>query len=153
MNKLFKFTILSLIVIMVLTACGNSTDNNKEVKSNTKAKVEETQKVEKNAIAPKKDQAKSSSSDVMYKDGTYKGTAKAYDGDITVEVTISNGKISDVKIVESVDDEEYLSSAKKIIPTIIASQSTDVDVASGATYSSKGIINAVSTALESAKNK
>ena len=41
--------------------------------------------------------------------------------------------------------------AKDIIPEIIDNQSTDVDTISGATFSSTGIRNAVTQALEKAE--
>ena len=43
-----------------------------------------------------------------------------------------------------------LNNAKKIIDTMKQKQTADVDVASGATYSSKGIIAAVQNALKEA---
>ena len=44
----------------------------------------------------------------------------------------------------------YFDNAKKIIDTMKQKQTADVDVASGATYSSKGIIAAVQNALKEA---
>lgn len=91
------------------------------------------------------------SSDASYKDGTYEGSATGYSGQMTVSVTVSGGKITEINIVNTGDDEEYLIDAKDVIPQIIEKQSTEVDAVSGATHSSKGIINAVAKALESAK--
>jgi len=91
------------------------------------------------------------SSDAAYKDGTYEGSATGYSGQMTVSVTVSCCKISEINIVDTGDDEEYLIDAKDVIPQIIEKQSTEVDAVSGATHSSKGIINAVAKALESAK--
>ena len=91
------------------------------------------------------------SSDASYKDGTYEGSATGYSGQMTVSVTVSGGKITEINIVDTGDDEEYLIDAKDVIPQIIEKQSTEVDAVSGATHSSKGIINAVAKALESAK--
>ena len=91
------------------------------------------------------------SSDAAYKDGTYEGSATGYSGQMTVSVTVSCCKISEINIVDTGDDEEYLIDAKDVIPQIIEKQSTEVDAISGATHSSKGIINAVAKALESAK--
>ena len=71
--------------------------------------------------------------------------------EISVSVTISDGKIVDISIIESYDDEPYYDWAKNEIPqSIIAAQSTDIDTVSGATFSSEGIINAVVAALENA---
>lgn len=84
-----------------------------------------------------------------YTDGTYQGTATGFGGDITVEVTIADGKIADVEILSAdKEDSAYLTMAKDIIPEIIDAQSADVDTISGATFSSTGIKNATAQALE-----
>ena len=86
-----------------------------------------------------------------YKDGVYTGTAKGYAGNITVKVTIKDGKIADIVITKNeADDEPYLNKAKGVISMIIKTQSTKVDAVSGATYSSNGIIKAVEKALKKA---
>lgn len=85
-----------------------------------------------------------------YKDGTYTGSGTGFEGTISVQVTISGGKIADISILSSVDDEPYFSNAKTLISKIISSQSTNVDTVSGATYSSVGIITAVRNALAKA---
>jgi uncharacterized protein with FMN-binding domain len=85
-------------------------------------------------------------------DGTYTGTAKGHNGDMTVEVTIASGQITKVQVADHIDDAKWFNRANDVIPhEIISSQSTDVDAVSGATFSSQGIIDAVKNALESAK--
>lgn len=87
-----------------------------------------------------------------YKDGTYQGAAQGWGGMIEVEVTIKDGKISAIDITSaSGETAAFFSRAKALVNTIIEKQSADVDVVSGATYSSNGIINAVKSALEKAK--
>lgn len=89
---------------------------------------------------------------IEYQDGEWIGTALGYNDDITVKVTISSGKITNISIIEGSDDEPYYNWAKEKIPqTIINAQSTDIDAVSGATFSSEGIINAVSDALQKAQ--
>ena len=86
-----------------------------------------------------------------YKDGTYTGSAQGFGGDIKVKVTVSGQKITAIDITEaSGEDEAYLSMAKDIISTMLDKQTADVDTVSGATYSSTGIKNAVTQALEGA---
>ena len=93
--------------------------------------------------------AQAGESGISYKDGTYQGTATGFGGDITVEVTIADGKIADVEILSAdKEDSAYLTMAKDIIPEIIDAQSADVDTISGATFSSTGIKNATAQALE-----
>lgn len=85
-----------------------------------------------------------------YKDGTYTGSAQGFVGPITVKVTVSGGKLSAITVTSSTDNEPYLSNAKAVINKMLSSQSTNVDVVSGATYSSNGIIGAVRNALSKA---
>ena len=85
-----------------------------------------------------------------YKDGVYYGSATGFAGPIKVKVVITDGKIASVEIVETSDGSSYISKASSITGKIVASQSTNVDTVSGATYSSVGIINAVRNALAQA---
>ena len=86
-----------------------------------------------------------------YKDGTFTGSASGYHGTVKVEVTIKNGKITAIKVLESHDDAAYFNRAKgTLLPLMIKKQTTNVDAVSGATYSSNGIIKAVRNALSKA---
>lgn len=85
-----------------------------------------------------------------YADGTYYGTGTGFSGALTVEVVISGGKISSIQIMDTSDGDSYIQSASGLISNIIATQSTNVDTVSGATYSSVGIIEAVRNALSQA---
>lgn len=87
-----------------------------------------------------------------YKNGTFSGSGEGFEGSISVSVKIENDKILDISVTNSSDDEPYLSEGKGVISRIISAQSADVDTVSGATFSSRGIINAVKSALSSAKN-
>lgn len=83
-----------------------------------------------------------------YADGTFTGEGRGYRGTTTVDVTVENGFITDVTVTASGDDKPYLSRVIPVlIPDIIAQQSTDVDVVSGATKSCRGILTAVNDAL------
>lgn len=85
-------------------------------------------------------------------DGVYKGSATGYRGSVTVAVTILDKKIVSIDILSASDDEAFFNRAKGVIDRIISSQSLDVDVVSGATYSSNGIIGAVKNALTGEKD-
>lgn len=89
-------------------------------------------------------------SNQTWKDGTYYGSGTGFNGEVQVEVVIADGKISNISVVSHNDDSSFMSQAQGLIPNIISSQSTNVDAVSGATYSSRGIINAVRAALKQA---
>ena len=84
-----------------------------------------------------------------YLDGIYTAEAMGFEGEITVQVTVAEDKITDITLLSAEDEEEYLSQAKQVIPAILEGQSPNVDAVSGATYSS-GILNAVKLALAKA---
>ena len=86
----------------------------------------------------------------IYLDGIYTAEAMGFEGQITVQVTVAEDKITDITILSAEDEEEYLSRAKQVIPAILEGQSPNVDTVSGATYSSTGILNAVKLALAKA---
>lgn len=82
-------------------------------------------------------------------DGVFTGTAKGHNGELVVEVTIENKTIVSVVIVQHVESEDISDPAIEKIPVEIVTQnSTDVDTISGATVSSKAIINATNDALQ-----
>ena len=88
-----------------------------------------------------------------YSDGTYEGTASGYASGLKVQVTISNGQISNVQVVSHNETPGFCERAIQTVPSeIVSAQSTNVDTVSGATYTSVGIINAVNSALNSAQN-
>lgn len=87
-----------------------------------------------------------------WKDETYTGSGKGFGGTISVKVTVEDGKISAIDVTSaSGETASYFSKAKGIIPKMISGQTTNVDAASGATYSSNGIITAVRNALSKAE--
>ena len=83
--------------------------------------------------------------------GPLTGTANGFGGPITVSVTMDGDKITAVEIVSNSETPEIAGAALEQIPAaIVAANSPDVDIVSGATYTSNGIINAVKNALDSA---
>lgn len=97
------------------------------------------------AKKPKKDTS------VSYKDGVYEGQAEGFDGIVTVKVTIKNGKIKKISNTNT-DTPEFFNKAWKTIKSnVISRQSTsEIDTVSGATFSSNGILGALSQALSKA---
>ena len=80
--------------------------------------------------------------------GPLTGTANGFGGPITVSVTMDGDKITAVEIVSNSETPEIAGTALEQIPAaIVAANSPDVDIVSGATYTSNGIINAVKNAL------
>lgn len=114
-------------------------------------KEQQTKKTE-NTAADASSDANAENTDGAWKDGTYEGEGQGFGGQIVVEVTIESGEITGIEVKEAEkEDSAYLGMAKDIIDGIVEAQSADVDTISGATFSSTGIREAVTQALEKAE--
>ena len=82
------------------------------------------------------------------RDGTYEGSALGFGDTITVAVTIRNGAITDLSVLDADgEDRPYYNQALTVLDEILSAQSTEVDTVSGATLTAEGLINAVADAL------
>ncbi len=88
-----------------------------------------------------------------YNDGTYTGNGTGINGiPSQVTLTISNGIITNVTVNKTGSSQSYFASAAyKIAKEIMNANSTNVNLVSGATRTSLGIIQAVQDALSQAK--
>lgn len=83
--------------------------------------------------------------------GTYDGTATGRNGPINVQVTVDKNKITDIKVLSHKESAGLSDAPLSIIPKeIIERQTLKVDNVAGATFSSKGLINACQNALSKA---
>jgi len=78
-------------------------------------------------------------------DGKYPGKASTFPIEVEVMVEVSDHKITNIELVKHVNGQG--NDAIKIIDRVIEQNSIDVDVISGASYSSHVILNAISDAL------
>ena len=86
-------------------------------------------------------------------DGVFAGTAQGYGGPVTTQVTVKDGYIDDVQVVDAPnEDGPYLEQAVKLIDDMLVKQTPNVDTVSGATFSSAGIINGAVQALETSNS-
>ena len=83
-----------------------------------------------------------------YADGVYIGSSRGYGGAVRVQVTMENGSITEVEILDaSHETKQFLRRAKRLLTTVVDAQSWEVDAVSEATYTSRGILGAVQNAL------
>ena len=86
-----------------------------------------------------------------YADGVYVGSSRGYGGAVRVQVTMENGSITEVEILDaSHETKQFLRRAKRLLTTVVDAQSWEVDAVSEATYTSRGILGAVQNALTGA---
>lgn len=90
------------------------------------------------------------------KDGTYHGV---YEGGMykwrknECDVTVTNGKVTDIKLVSSKDPGGKNAKQQELYDRVIAAQSLQVDTISQATLTSKAYLQAVENALLPAQRK
>lgn len=100
---------------------------------------------------PKKTPTEQYDDQQKLKDGVWTGSARGFGGTIKVKVTVKGGKMTKIEVTShSGESDSYFKKAKKIIPRMLKKGSPNVDTVSGATYSSKGIREAVKKALKKA---
>ena len=81
-------------------------------------------------------------------DGTYTGTYKVFPVAAEVKVSLKNHIITKIELVKHSNGQG--AAAESIPGNVVTAQTLDVDLVSGATYSSKVILKAIENALISA---
>jgi succinate dehydrogenase/fumarate reductase flavoprotein subunit/uncharacterized protein with FMN-binding domain len=90
--------------------------------------------------------------DIKLGENEYSGEGSGMGGALTVKVTMDGTKIASVEILKHSETPNISDKAISDIPSaIVEAQSTDVDTISGATVTSKAIIEAVKDALSKVK--
>jgi uncharacterized protein with FMN-binding domain len=142
MKKIISLILTILFIVITLAGCAGSksTDTNKPEGTKVEGNNTETNK-----------EASTPAENITYKDGTYEGVGEGMN-EIKVSVEVTGGKIAKVTITKQEETADIAKPALEKIPAaIVAKNSPDVDVVSGATRASEGIIEAVKNALEAAK--
>ena len=95
---------------------------------------------------------KAKKSNTVYKDGVYTAEAKGMNGPVKVEVSVEGKKIAAVKVVSHSETPGISDPAFDVIPAaMVKANSFEVDGVSGATMTSKALIESVKLALKDAR--
>jgi fumarate reductase flavoprotein subunit len=93
-----------------------------------------------------------SAMDAGYMPGVYEGTGNGYKGPIYVLVQTSAAGIEDIAIVSHQDSSfPGVAAMEELLEQVLETGETDLDAVSGATYSSRGFLQAVEDALGKAQ--
>jgi uncharacterized protein with FMN-binding domain len=84
-------------------------------------------------------------------DGVYEGEFSSFPDSARVRVTVEGGRIAKVEVLESFGSWIATGAEKTIPERIVTDQSTSVDAVTGATNSSRVIMNAAEEALRKAR--
>ncbi len=154
-KKQYLITLLTCLIVVFSISKGSTIEKRPLAKREPSRRQLEVNNESKQEANLQESQTTSKSSDedkedtLAYKDGSYTGQAQGYKGEVKVQVSVKNGKIDKINIVEHSDDEDYFNKAKSLTDEVIKAQDTNVDAVSGATFSSNGILDAIQNALES----
>lgn len=160
MGKLTKYTIKLIIAsvcvwfVTVLIFSGVSGFSQSEVTNEDIEMSNDRMDIHSGATAEVADETtqENESEETVYRDGTYTGSAEGPHGPIEVEVTVEGGELNDIIILDHSEAEHISAFTLEELPSIIVDNNTaDIDVRTGATVTSRGIINAVNDALEDAQ--
>ena len=88
---------------------------------------------------------------ISWQDGVYTGKGRGYAGAVIVEVTVEQGQITFIQVIDHDEDKPYWKKALVTIDRILEEQTSKVDSVAGATKSCKGIQKAVKDALKQAE--
>ena len=105
----------------------------------------------------KASKSKASTTQVIYTGGIAKKVI-GYNGPVPLNITIKNGVIENIEVLDNQESPGYLKRATaKVLPqyigkTVAEAKKLDADVATGATYTSKAIIQNIQMGLDQAKS-
>lgn len=149
----------SLIIVVVIAVLGllslYFTKNNTGIDNTNGAP---TQSQANNAATPSPAVTSEVNNSNRFKDGTYKGTNQANEfGGVQVSVKISGGEISNVDLLIMPDGDSRSKAISdfagpELVSKTIIAQSSDIDIITGATYTSQSYIQSLQAALDSANS-
>lgn len=85
------------------------------------------------------------------KDGVYNAFGSGFLGQVPVEVTVAEGRVSNIAFGSNQETESFFHLPSITIPrAVTAWQSLDVDLVTGATYSSRAILNGITDCVRQA---
>jgi len=92
--------------------------------------------------------------EIIYNAGSYVGEAEGHIGPIKVQIVTDQFEIKEIKIIEQQETPVIADIVYEKIPVrVIKSNSPEVEVVAGATYTSNGLLEAIKDGLDKAKVK
>lgn len=127
--------VLTMVITIGLTGCGQQEEE--------PAPVEEEETVE------EVEEEEETTSEM--EDGVYTGSAIGNGGELVVEVTVENGEVTDIEVVDHLETKMISDMPINELPDrILEAQTVNVDAIAGATITSNAVRRATEMALEEA---
>ncbi len=145
-NKLIVMAVCLSLFVLLLGGCKQKISDQETSNvntNNTENSIEDT--------TSSNSESTDSTITQKYKAGTYKAEAQGKDGLIQVEVTFSDTKITDIRILSQTETAGLGDDALNTIKgKVLEGQTLAVDAVSGATESSNGLLAAIEDAVKQA---
>ena len=135
-----------LSMSLIFSACG--ADNTAQDSEDTSTETAVTEQADENEKV--EDTKEEETKEVEVDPDATEGTAKGYKGEVVAHVSFDGDKISNIHVDHQETEGLGAAAIDKMVPQIIENQSVNIDSVSGATSSSKALIEAVSAAITAA---
>lgn len=135
-----------LSMSLIFSACG--ADNTAQDSEDTSTETAVTERADENEKV--EDTKEEETKEVEVDPDATEGTAKGYKGEVVAHVSFDGDKISNIHVDHHETEGLGAAAIDKMVPQIIENQSVNIDSVSGATSSSKALIEAVSAAITAA---
>ena len=135
-----------LSMSLIFSACG--ADNTAQDSEDTSTETAVTEQADENEKV--EDTKGEETEEVEVDPDATEGTAKGYKGEVVAHVSFDGDKISNIHVDHQETEGLGAAAIDKMVPQIIENQSVNIDSVSGATSSSKALIEAVSAAITAA---
>ncbi|MDR0512779.1 MAG: FMN-binding protein [Treponema sp.] len=91
-------------------------------------------------------------SGVIFEHGLYEGSGRGYRGQIYVRLQVGAAGIEDITIISHMESQfPGVAAMEELLDQVLEHGFTDLDVVVGATFSSRGFLQAVENALQKAR--
>lgn len=148
MKKREKCFLATLLCLTMLAGSACAPNAASATADTTPAAAETTSAPQETTAAPSEEEPKTAGG---YTAGTYTGTGYGHNGKIIVEMTCTENEITAVQVIEHSETAGICDAAIERIPAAVAEyQSLAIDAISGATDSSKGILEAAADCVSQA---
>ena len=149
----FAIRTVSLLIILVALGQYQNIALARAAEAETRElQIEEVEAYNASVLAQMSAESEDAEDNSLYADGTYEGSGTGFGGEINVSVTIAEGKLTAIDVLNADgEDPAYYDQAVAVIDEMLKAQSSEVDTVSGATFSSTGLIEATADALGKAE--
>ncbi len=147
-----KRWIVLLLVLLLFTACGQEPGTTEAASTEGITEASEAATEEESEQTP--EEIHNGTAEYTLEDGHYSETVQGYGGDMTVEITIEGGRLTEITAEKNRETVPVFTRAMPLIQErMLDAQSPAIHAVSGATFTTTAVKQAVKAAMEAAGAK